>query len=451
VFARGVMPAARLTMDRFWVPFAAGPSAGALLAEHLATLNPGGPILSAPGAATAVIGGFAGAPNRNTPVRLDGSESLFAKSFQWALTAPSGSQSVLVGGATSAPAFRVDRPGTYTVALVVNPGTTNEARAQQTQTVVNRLPTAVSDAFALTLAGGTTLQATVFAGPTVDSDPDGDTLTAAAIPAQSPTYGSVTINANGSFTYTCTCPNIYQPPAPTDSFGYRISDGFGGTADATVTVSLIGAPDLTPPSVPSGLSVSDTSVANAGASTFRLRLQWSASSDNNQVIGYNVYRTDGAQFFLASSASPGTLIVFNDTSVVPDRTFTYRVTALDGQNESAQSVAAAAMVDTSFRQNIMTSWGPAANQSIFAFETCTSCHTGVFPSGNMNLNEPAANVYSTLINGGRVNTASPADSLILCKPSQTNGCSHTGGTLLGTGDSRYQTILRWINDGAPNN
>jgi VCBS repeat-containing protein len=464
VFARGVMPAARLTMDRFWVPFAGGQSAGALLAQHLAALNPGGPALSAPGAATAVVDGFAAAPNRNTGVRVDGSRSLFANAFQWTLTAPAGSQAVLVGSATNAPSFYVDRPGTYTVALVVNPGTTSQAQAQQSQTVVNRVPTAVDDGFPLTLANGTTLQATVFEGPTIDSDPDGDTLTAAAIPAQSPTHGSVTINGNGSFTYTCTCPNIFQPPAATDSFGYRISDGFGGTADATVTVSLIGAPDTIRPSTPTNLSVTDISTATGDTSNFRLRLQWTASTDNNQITGYRVYR-DGVPFLVASTATSPATVTFDDVNRAPDTTYTYQVSALDGQNESFLSLSDSEQTDTSLRQNIQTGWalsanGLSGNLSIWdsvPVQTCTDCHGG---NGNLFLDGTADQVRANLFAASeaeptetsRVNLVTPTNSLIYCKPANLcAGSAHGGGQVLAPGDARRASILRWIQDGAPNN
>jgi VCBS repeat-containing protein len=450
VYSNGVMPAARLTMDRFWVPFAGGPSGGLALAAHLAALNPGAAPLVAPGAATAVINGFGVAPNRNTPIRLDGSASLFANAYEWTLTAPTGSQSVLVGNATSAPAFRVDRPGVYTVGLTVNPGTTNAASAQQSQTVVNRVPLAVSDAFPLTLATSTTLQGTVFEGPTVDSDPDGDALTVSAIPGQGPAHGTVTINANGSFGYTCTCPNIYQPPAPTDTFGYRLSDGFGGTADATVTVSLIGAPDTTPPTVPTGVTVSDTSVAFGAFSVFQLSVSWNASTDNNQVTGYRVYRiTDNAGPFLAAGTS------YNDTTALPDRTYTYRVSALDGQNESAQSlvtVQASAQVDTSFRRNVMTGWG-TLNESLFEFRGCTGCHFGTIPSGGMRLDQDEATIYDVLV----PLRTSGSPPLVLCKP--LNGSCGTHGQDIWdpnndgnlSDDPGYLMLERWIDDGAPNN
>lgn len=64
-----------------------------------------------------------------------------------------------------------------------------------------------------------------------DTDPDGDTLTVAAV--GTPAHGSTSINADGTITYT--------PAANyngTDSFTYTISDGHGGTATATVSVTV---------------------------------------------------------------------------------------------------------------------------------------------------------------------------------------------------------------------
>jgi len=64
-----------------------------------------------------------------------------------------------------------------------------------------------------------------------DSDADGDTLTITA--RSNPSHGSVAINSGMTLTYT---------PAATyygsDSFTYTISDGHGGTATATVSVTV---------------------------------------------------------------------------------------------------------------------------------------------------------------------------------------------------------------------
>jgi hypothetical protein len=62
-------------------------------------------------------------------------------------------------------------------------------------------------------------------------DPDGDTLVAALAAASA--NATLTINADGSFTYT---PNAgFQG---TDTFLYLVSDGNGGTAVGTVTVQV---------------------------------------------------------------------------------------------------------------------------------------------------------------------------------------------------------------------
>src|SRR5262249_57223009 len=64
-----------------------------------------------------------------------------------------------------------------------------------------------------------------------DTDPDGDALTVTGVTQGA--NGAVTINPNGTVTYT---------PAPhffgTDSFTYDNSDGEGGTATGTVTVTI---------------------------------------------------------------------------------------------------------------------------------------------------------------------------------------------------------------------
>ena len=75
-----------------------------------------------------------------------------------------------------------------------------------------------------------------------DSDPDGDVLTVVTTPIQPPNNGSVTLLAAGSFTYTPD-PDFFG----TDSFTYEVSDSNGGTAEATVDItvnSINDAPDV---------------------------------------------------------------------------------------------------------------------------------------------------------------------------------------------------------------
>ncbi len=79
-----------------------------------------------------------------------------------------------------------------------------------------------------------------------DSDIDGDTLTAVLVSSVS--HGTLTLNADGSFTYTAE-----SGFAGTDSFSYKANDGTGDSAAATVTIKV------TLPEPPTIASVSESS------------------------------------------------------------------------------------------------------------------------------------------------------------------------------------------------
>ena len=89
----------------------------------------------------------------------------------------------------------------------------------------NDPPVAVADSFGF--VEDTPVNGNVLAN---DSDPNGDPLSAALV--SGPTNGALTLDADGSFTYT-----PVLDFNGTDSFIYRASDGRGGTATATVTLT----------------------------------------------------------------------------------------------------------------------------------------------------------------------------------------------------------------------
>jgi N-acetylneuraminic acid mutarotase len=93
----------------------------------------------------------------------------------------------------------------------------------------NSAPTAVDDNYSMQQDGTLTVNAPGLLGN--DSDPDGDPLTAAL--QTGPANGSVTVNADGSFTYT---PD--SGFTGTDTFTYVASDGLGGSDTATVTITV---------------------------------------------------------------------------------------------------------------------------------------------------------------------------------------------------------------------
>jgi VCBS repeat-containing protein len=113
---------------------------------------------------------------------------------------------------------------------------------------VNDAPVAANDS-------ATTLEDTVVTIPvlTNDSDVDGDALSAAL--ASSPAHGTLTLNANGSFTYTPTG-NF----SGSDSFTYRASDGTVVSNLATVSLTVNSVNDAPVAANDSATTLEDTVV-----------------------------------------------------------------------------------------------------------------------------------------------------------------------------------------------
>ena len=101
-------------------------------------------------------------------------------------------------------------------------------------TVTNQAPVAAGDAYGTAEDTVLTVPAPGVLGN--DSDPDGDPLTAVLVTG--PSHGSLTLNANGSFSYTPAA-NF----AGADSFSYRASDGTLTSNVATVTLSVTAVND----------------------------------------------------------------------------------------------------------------------------------------------------------------------------------------------------------------
>jgi hypothetical protein len=90
----------------------------------------------------------------------------------------------------------------------------------------------------------------------IDSDVDGDTLTVSAFDATSTQGGIVSVNPDGTFTYT---------PAPnfngTDTFTYTITDSNGGFDTATVTLTVNSVDDF-PTAVDDSVAVAEDTTNN---------------------------------------------------------------------------------------------------------------------------------------------------------------------------------------------
>jgi chitodextrinase len=108
----------------------------------------------------------------------------------------------------------------------------------------------------------------------------------------------------------------------------------GTSAAVTVTVSNSTA-DITPPTVPAGLTAS-------AASSSQINLAWNASTDpDSPVAGYKVFRA-GSQITTTTTTS------YSDSGLSPSTTYSYSVSAYDAAgNNSAQSSSVSATTQAS--------------------------------------------------------------------------------------------------------
>jgi len=110
--------------------------------------------------------------------------------------------------------------------------------------VVNTAPVANADAYAT----ANTTKLTVSAPGLLGNDTDADANTLSASTVTLPAHGTLSLSANGSFTYTPTAGF-----SGVDSFTYRVSDGTAYSSAATVSITVaaaIVAPPVVAPTTP---------------------------------------------------------------------------------------------------------------------------------------------------------------------------------------------------------
>jgi VCBS repeat-containing protein len=205
------------------------------------------------------------------------------------------------------------RPGARMKATVVETASLVSGGVMGT----NQAPTAAADAY--TTAEDTVLTVNTPGVLGNDSDPDGNTLS--AVLGSGPSHGTLTLNANGSFTYT--------PAADyhgSDSFTYRAGDGSLTSNPVTVTLTVSATNDPPTVAVAAGgtcgtddhsgtvkLTVADVDSPPAG-------LTLSAASSNPALVP-----TGNVVF--AGSGAPRTMTV----NAVDGRSDTAILTVSDGQ------------------------------------------------------------------------------------------------------------------------
>jgi VCBS repeat-containing protein len=144
---------------------------------------------------------------------------------------------------------------TYTVSD--GNGGTDTATVVINVTPVNDAPVASNDSYSVAEDGVLTVGGAGVLGN--DGDVEGDALTASLV--SGPSNGTLTLNADGTFTYT---PNANFNG--TDSFTYVANDGLANSAPATVTISVVPVTD-SPVAIDDVVSVNESSPGTPNATT----------------------------------------------------------------------------------------------------------------------------------------------------------------------------------------
>ncbi|MEQ6902448.1 LamG-like jellyroll fold domain-containing protein, partial [Nocardioides sp. YIM 152588] len=125
---------------------------------------------------------------------------------------------------------------------------------------------------------------------------------------------------------------------PSTVYRYRVraEDAAGNLSPYTnvVAATTAGLPDTTPPTAPSGLTVT------VGSSTL-LNVAWTASTDDVGVDSYVVERCQGTACATFDPVATPTATSYADGDVVPDASYSYRVMAVDAAGNASDYSAVA--------------------------------------------------------------------------------------------------------------
>ena len=326
VFERGIMPAARLTLDRFWVDFGGDfPGAAETLRQHLidegipvsATGIPGNPQ-AAISLAPSLVETIDGAGDLvATTINLDGTGSLFAENYDWQISDDSGcgSTPVVLGAGSPQASFVVERsPCQYTVSLEVEAGLLSDTVSTTVNT--NRNPATVDFVAATTgyASGDAVLDIDVLGQISAASDGDGSLVLIVNDP--NPPY-SVAVNSSvsdlGSGWVRHTLDS--RLGGTNDSFQYQIED-LNGSLSTTLGVVSVSIAAIAPMLSTQGGSLSESGVT----------LEWAIPA-GFAADQYSIFRDgptpDGSYSVVGTTLGTS----FADSGLVSGENYNYQVRA----------------------------------------------------------------------------------------------------------------------------
>ncbi len=509
VFDQARMPAARLTMDRFWAAFSDGSrSAAQTLADALdlgpvENVVPGQPRLVVTGTIGAAQDPFSGGDavvrdDRGEPVVLSALDSQFTDSYAWSVQGPSGSVPVKGDGS---PVISFATPGDYGDVTATVTGTrSNGATSSTTQTITvrNFLPAPVRDTGVVAPGGNSLpialLNNDVFVCDTSSSPCDSVTpvealqaageypLTITLQSADASTYGtldlgggqtSVVLDAPVPYMATFTSNNV--PPDSQANFVYQISDRDGDVASGAIAIDIRQALGVTindPPSIqwpgneaPDGtLDVqlpNLTVLVSGGLAPFT----FTPSTDQIGMVTFSTGSDDATpavSYSLSKQNVPDPALggrIETDCLSEPGKcsparraaTDTFQVTVADsGADDAQQTVTGTLHVNVTLQK----SWSNVLAGLTGLSPSCDGCHSGASPSRNLFLtsSDPETSYESMFCDqggeGARLNVGQPdadTDNVLVEKLDGT--LSHGGGAFSDT-TSVLATVKTWLQEGA---
>jgi gliding motility-associated-like protein len=195
------------------------------------------------------------------------------------------------GTYTYTPNNKYNGPDNFTISIADGNGGSTTVAVVIVVTPANEAPTGTGDA-------KTTPENTAVSGTVTGADGDGDQLTFAK--ATDPAHGSVTVNSDGTYTYTPN--NKYNGP---DNFTITISDGNGGTT--TVIVNITVTPVNAPPSGSGDTRTTNenTPVTGAVTGTDADGDQLTFTQATNPAHGTTTVNSDGSYIYTPAANYTG--------------------------------------------------------------------------------------------------------------------------------------------------
>lgn len=487
IYTRGIMPAARLTMDRFWTDFDGSGIAGDLLEEHLRAVGRIGPNTDlTPSEAVAnitvppapeIVNDLTRVVLRNSVVRLSAERSDFASRFVW--SEGSGYPALgptLIGANTEQVAFIPNAAGSYPVVLTIN----GSASATTTVQVENYLPEANVD-FATAQPSGSnvtidflgndrfqleTCQGACPPALTIENSPDLPISISniLLIPDTDPD-GSIVLQANAACTLDnpagCADDRLVYTPASfmdtyTDTFEYTITDIDQETSTGFITIDAqqalaasAGTTTTVTSDISATFSISATGGAQASAGnryTVGISPLASSAPSRGTISGLNAFDTSDSFSYVSNQFETGTetFRLRVSDSATPANTFDVLYSFTIQPQDAFDTVIDPARPTVT---QIVLGQAPAMTGC-----AASLCHDGTAgrPDYTVTPLYPVVNGLVSRTNG----VVNVSTSLILCVPTggctPSNGTTHDGGTGL-LNVTEESVITRWLQEGAQNN